>query len=59
VKVTVPTQTSIIIEGINTQRVGQVAATIRALKKVEPYKGKGIRYLGENVRRKQGKSVTK
>lgn len=59
VKVTVPTQTSIIIEGINTQRVGQVAATIRALKKVEPYKGKGIRYLGENVRRKKGKSVTK
>lgn len=59
VKVTVPTQTSIIIEGINTQRVGQVAASIRDLKKVEPYKGKGIRYLGENVRRKQGKSVSK
>ncbi|MGE0269044.1 MAG: 50S ribosomal protein L6 [Candidatus Omnitrophota bacterium] len=59
VKVTVPTQTSIIIEGISAQRVGQVAASIRDLKKVEPYKGKGIRYLGENVRRKQGKSVSK
>ncbi len=59
VKVTVPSQTSIIVEGIDKQRVGQVAASIRALKKVEPYKGKGIRYVGENVRRKQGKSVTK
>lgn len=59
VKVTVPNQTTIIVEGIDRQRVGQVAASIRALKKVEPYKGKGIRYAGEIVRRKQGKSVTK
>ena len=59
VKVTVPSQTAIIVEGIDTERVGQVAASLRALKKVEPYKGKGIRYVGEIVRRKQGKSVTK
>ncbi|MBF0532104.1 MAG: 50S ribosomal protein L6 [Candidatus Omnitrophica bacterium] len=59
VKVSVPTQTSIILEGADKVRVGQIAATIRALKKVEPYKGKGIRYVGQVVRRKQGKSVTK
>jgi len=59
VKVTVPSQTSIIVEGSDTMLVGQVAAKIRALKPVEPYKGKGIRYVGEIVRRKQGKSVTK
>lgn len=59
VKITVPNQTSITVEGIDAQRVGQVAASIRVLKKVEPYKGKGIRYVGEIVRRKQGKSVTK
>ena len=59
VKVAVPSQTSIIIEGIDKEKVGQVAAKIRSLKPVEPYKGKGIRYVGEVVRRKQGKSVTK
>ena len=59
VKVAVPTQTNISIEGPNSQSVGQVAAKLRALKPVEPYKGKGIRYAGEIVRRKQGKSVTK
>lgn len=59
VKVEVPTQTSIIIQGADKLRVGQVAARIRSLKPVEPYKGKGIRYVGEFVRRKQGKSVTK
>lgn len=59
VKIQVPTQTSIIIEGADKMRVGQVAAKIRSLKPVEPYKGKGIRYVGEIVRRKQGKSVTK
>lgn len=59
VKVTIPTQTSIIIEGPDNSAVGQVAASIRAIKPVEPYKGKGIRYVGEFVRRKQGKSVTK
>lgn len=47
------------IYGIDKQRVGQLAAEIRALKKVEPYKGKGFRYVGEKVRRKSGKkSVT-
>ena len=59
VNVTVPTQTSIIVEGTNKVLVGQVAAKIRDFKRPEPYKGKGIRYVGEVVRRKQGKSVTK
>jgi large subunit ribosomal protein L6 len=44
------------IEGIDKELVGQVAANIRAIRKPEPYKGKGIRYLGENVRRKAGKA---
>ena len=55
----VPNQTSIKIEGPDNMMVGQVAAKIRDLKPVEPYKGKGIRYAGEFVRRKQGKSATK
>ncbi len=46
----------ITISGINKQQVGQVAAEIRSLKKPEPYKGKGIRYVGERVLRKSGKS---
>ena len=46
----------IIVSGIDKQKVGQVAAEIRALKKPEPYKGKGVRYAGEIVRRKAGKS---
>ena len=59
VTATIPNQTSITIEGPDNVMVGQIAATIRNLKPVEPYKGKGIRYVGEMVRRKQGKSVTK
>jgi len=59
VKATVPNQTSITVEGSDNIQVGQIAAKIRSLKPVEPYKGKGIRYVGENVRRKQGKSATK
>jgi large subunit ribosomal protein L6 len=59
VKATVATQTSITIEGADKVLVGQVAAKIRDMKRVEPYKGKGIRYVNENVRRKQGKSTTK
>lgn len=59
VKVSMPTQTSIILESSDAMLLGQTAAQIRALKPVEPYKGKGIRYVGEKVRRKQGKSVTK
>lgn len=51
----VPTPTQIVVKGIDKQRVGQVAAEIRALRKPEPYKGKGIRYQGEVVRRKVGK----
>jgi len=45
------------VSGIDKQLVGRVAAEIRELKKPEPYKGKGIRYAGEKVRRKVGKSV--
>ena len=52
----VPSQTSIIVRGIDKQKVGQVAANIRAVRKPEPYKGKGIRYVGEYVRRKEGKT---
>ena len=52
-----PTQTRIEISGIDKQLVGQVAANIRKIRKPEPYKGKGIRYEGEYVRRKAGKSA--
>jgi large subunit ribosomal protein L6 len=51
--------TTIIVKGINKELVGQVAAKIRSLRPPEPYKGKGIRYVGEWVRRKVGKSVAK
>lgn len=53
----VPTQTEIIVSGISKEQVGQVAANIRAWRKPEPYKGKGIRYEGEYVRRKLGKAA--
>ncbi len=49
-------QNTITVSGINRQQVGQVAAEIRALKKPEPYKGKGIKYEGERILRKSGKS---
>lgn len=49
--------TSVLVKGINKQLVGQVAAKIRSLRKPEPYKGKGIRYHNEVVRRKAGKTV--
>ena len=55
VTVTVPKQTQIIVEGNDEQVVGQVAAEIRKWRKPEPYKGKGIRYKGEFVFRKEGK----
>jgi len=55
VTVTAPKQTEIIVEGIDEQEVGQVAANIRAWRKPEPYKGKGIRYKGEFIFRKEGK----
>jgi large subunit ribosomal protein L6 len=51
----VPAPTQILVKGIDKQRVGQVAADIRSIRKPEPYKGKGIRYEGEVVRRKVGK----
>lgn len=56
IKCAKPTQ--IQISGMDKQRVGQVAAEIRSFYKPEPYKGKGIRYVGEYVRRKQGKAVS-
>jgi large subunit ribosomal protein L6 len=51
----VPAATQILVKGIDKQRVGQVAAEVRAVRPPEPYKGKGIRYHGEYVRRKVGK----
>jgi large subunit ribosomal protein L6 len=57
--VTCPDQTHITIKGIDKQLVGQFAAEVRALRKPEPYKGKGIRYENEQIRRKAGKAVTK
>jgi large subunit ribosomal protein L6 len=51
----VPTPTEVIVKGIDKQKVGQTAAEIRQVRKPEPYKGKGIRYEGEFVRRKVGK----
>ena len=52
-----PEATKITVKGISKQRVGQVAAEIRAWRKPEPYKGKGIRYEGEHIRRKLGKAA--
>ena len=57
VKVTVTENTKIAIEGIDKQVVGQLAADIRAYYPPEPYKAKGVRYVGEHIRRKAGKSV--
>ena len=57
--VSCPDQQHIIVRGIDKQLVGQFAAEVRALRKPEPYKGKGIRYFGEPVRRKQGKAMVK
>ena len=55
IDIKVPKQTEIEISGIDKQKVGQVAAEIHSLKPPEPYKGKGIRYEGQYVRRKEGK----
>ena len=54
-----PKPTQIVIKGIDKVKVGQFAAKIRKVYEAEPYKGKGVRYLGEVVRRKAGKTVTK
>jgi large subunit ribosomal protein L6 len=56
VKVECPNPTLIVVKGADRQKVGQFAAEIRAARPPEPYKGKGIRYRGEYVQRKQGKS---
>jgi large subunit ribosomal protein L6 len=53
----VPAPTRIVVRGYDKQLVGQVAADIRKVRKPEPYKGKGIRYVGEHIRRKAGKSA--
>lgn len=55
----VENQTKIVIDGIDKQAVGQIAAEIRKIRPPEPYKGKGIRYVGEQVRRKVGKAAGK
>lgn len=59
VTIACPSATEITVTGIDKQRVGEVAANIRAARKPEPYKGKGIRYKGEVVRRKEGKTAGK
>lgn len=56
IEVEVPSNTKVIVKGINKERVGALAANIRDVRPPEPYKGKGIRYEGEYVRRKEGKT---
>jgi len=56
IQVEVEKQTQVIIKGIDKQQVGTVAAKLRSIKPPEPYKGKGIRYLGEHIRKKVGKT---
>ena len=55
-KVTTPTQTQIVVQGIDKQQVGHFAAMVRRVQPPEPYKGKGVRYVGEEIIRKAGKS---
>lgn len=55
--VTCPDQTHVVVKGIDKQKVGQFAAEVRAARKPEPYKGKGVRYEGEQIRRKAGKTA--
>ena len=57
ISVKTPKQNQIVVEGIDRAKVGEVAAEIRDFLKPEPYKGKGIRYVGEYVRKKAGKAV--
>ncbi|HEX6132480.1 MAG TPA: 50S ribosomal protein L6 [Longimicrobiales bacterium] len=59
IKLSTTSPTVIVVEGIDKQQVGQVAAEIRSVRPPEPYKGKGIRYQGEQVRRKAGKTGAK
>jgi large subunit ribosomal protein L6 len=55
----VPQPTRIVVKGIDKEQVGQVAANIRSLRKPEPYKGKGVKYAGERILRKAGKTGKK
>ena len=55
ISIETPSQTEIIVKGIDRQKVGQVAAEIRAVRPPEPYKGKGVRYTGEQITLKEGK----
>ena len=55
VSIETPSQTDVIIKGVDKQKVGQVAANIRAFRPPEPYKGKGVKYLGEHIVRKEAK----
>jgi large subunit ribosomal protein L6 len=57
VELSTPNQTTVVVSGIDKQKVGQAAAEIRGFRPPEPYKGKGIRYQGEHVRRKAGKTA--
>lgn len=57
IELDVPTQTQVVVKGADKQLVGQVAAEIRGFRPPEPYKGKGVRYAGEQVRRKAGKTA--
>ncbi|ALC83348.1 MULTISPECIES: 50S ribosomal protein L6 [Bacillus] len=57
IEIEVPSQTKIVVKGTDKERVGATASNIRAVRSPEPYKGKGIRYEGEMVRRKEGKSA--
>ena len=56
-EVKIPDPATVIVSGIDKQRVGELAANIRAVRKPEPYKGKGIMYKDEHVRRKEGKTA--
>lgn len=59
IKLELPKNTQIIVSGIDKQKVGQFAAEIRQIRKPEPYKGKGIKYSDEHIRRKEGKTAKK
>ncbi|WP_059105450.1 50S ribosomal protein L6 [Shouchella shacheensis] len=56
IEIEVPSNTKVVVKGINKERVGALASNIRSVRQPEPYKGKGIRYEGEYVRRKEGKT---
>lgn len=58
ITITITDQTKVKVEGYNKQKVGEVASKIRAFRKPEPYKGKGIRYLNEQIKKKSAKSVS-